>query len=75
MESYKIRVLQLPERFNLSKLDALIPVMVLLLHLFDGDYFVLLEVDCLENSPERSVADALGDLILLHILLKIIYRN
>jgi hypothetical protein len=75
VQTYQIGVLQLPERLDLSELDALIPVMIFLLHFFDGDDLVLLYVDGFEHGPERAVADRLSDLVLLHILLIIIYRN
>lgn len=42
------------------------PVAVFLFHLFDGDYFVGLGVDCLVDGSEGSVSEDGYYLIFLH---------
>jgi hypothetical protein len=63
-----IGVAEFAERFNLSEFEAFLPVVVLLLHFFDGHYFVVLRVEGLEDSSESSVAQHIDYLIFLHPL-------
>ena len=60
-----VGVLQFPQRFNLSQLEAFVDVLVLLLHFFDGDDLSIW-TEGFEDDPKGAVPNRSSDLILLH---------
>jgi hypothetical protein len=61
-----VGMVEFPQGFDLPQLEALLPVLVLALHLLDRHHFVGLVVDCLEDSSKGSISQDAYYFIFLH---------
>ena len=63
LELHYVRVIELPERFDLTQSHALLPRVKLALHLLDGNDLVALPVGRLPHTPVRSISELLYHLV------------
>lgn len=59
-------MIQFSKRFNLSKLNAFIPISVFLLHFFDSHDFSSLNITGFVDSTEGPISQCFYSLVLLH---------
>ena len=69
LQLYYVVVVEFPQRFDLSQLNALIPTWILLLHFLYRHQFACLYVGRLVNSPECTVSEGLDRFVFLHLCL------
>ena len=62
-----VGAVEFAEGLDVPQFDTLIPTVVLLFHLFDGDDFASLGVGGLVDAAESPVAEGLEGLVFLHI--------
>ena len=65
-ELNNVGVIQFPQRFDFSELDAFVPISIFLLHLFDSHHFSRLSISSLVDSTKRTISQCLYRLIFLH---------
>ena len=63
LELHHVRVVQLPQRFDLPQRHALLPRVELAFHLLDGDDLVALPVSRLPHAPVGPISELLYHLV------------
>ncbi len=62
-----VGMVQFDENFDFVQIFALLPVRILLFHLFDCNYLPILFINSLDNTTEAAIPKDLSDFIFLHL--------